>query len=218
MRAAAVRGRRPASRHPADRHAASRAACRSTNHPGTRAVRPAARRGCSQRRRCRPDDRSRRPAPARAPCSRRCPAPPRRSVTPPARRSTCRAAIVRLDDRALGQAEVENLHLPVVQDEDVLRLEIAMDDAACSAPRRARARSASRSRSPSATTAAAVRAGRAASGPRAAPSRRSATPSCAAEIVNGEDVRMGERGDGARFALEPREAIGVGADSAAAGP
>ena len=32
--------------------------------------------------------------------------------------------------RRLRQAEVENLHLPVVEDEHVLRLEIAVDDAA----------------------------------------------------------------------------------------
>ena len=31
--------------------------------------------------------------------------------------------------RLARQAEVENLHLPVVEQEDVLRLEIAMDDA-----------------------------------------------------------------------------------------
>src|SRR3954452_22379032 len=33
-----------------------------------------------------------------------------------------------------------------------------------------------------------------------------------AEIVNGEDVRVGERGDSEGFALEPRAGIGVGGE------
>jgi hypothetical protein len=47
------------------------------------------------------------------------------------------------------------------------------------------------------------------------PSTSSATVNVAAllaHVVNGEDVRVRERGDGARFGFEPRAALGIGGD------
>ena len=127
------------------------------------------------------------------------------------RRHLCGGGCVRLDGGGPGETEVENLHLPVVQDEDVVGLEIAMHDAACMRrfePARSLRRDGGRLLRRQRTAADQV-------------AQRLAFEQfgdgvvhavVAAEIVNREDVGMRERGDGARFAFEPRDAIRVGAD------
>ena len=81
------------------------------------------------RRRARTDraaDRRPRRAPAPAPCSRPCRAPCRHRSRPS---SACSREPAAGAD-CFRQPEVENLHVPVAQQHDVLGLQIAMDDAA----------------------------------------------------------------------------------------
>ena len=93
------------------------------------AGRSASRRGSRRTKRCPCDGRAAGRGPARATCSRPCPA-----RCPAAVSATLRLAGIRCRlpavPRRFRQPEVEDLHDPVPGDEDVLRLQIAMDDAA----------------------------------------------------------------------------------------
>ena len=111
--------------------------------------------------------------------------------------------------RFLGQAEIENLQMAVTEDEQVFRLEIAVDDPA---------------------GVGGVQPARDLRGHRHGPRDRHGPAVqrlpqrlpleqlrdgvvhavVIAEIVNGEDVRMGERGDRTRLALESRDPFGIG--------
>jgi hypothetical protein len=110
---------------------------------------------------------------------------------------------------ALGEAEVEDLHVPVVGHEDVVGLEVAVHDAA-SVRRGEPARDLQRP-----VDGLLLRHGR---GVEPAAQRLAleqlghgvGDAVVPAEVVDREDVRMRERGDGLGLALEARERVGVG--------
>ena len=104
---------------------------------------------------------------------------------------------------ALREAEVEHLHLAVGGDLDVRGLQIAMDDAAARALPRARRRSAGRSRAPR-RPASRRRFRSLGQRPRRrrAPGRGTLDPCASSSAVDRRDVRMIERREHLRFALE----------------
>ena len=113
---------------------------------------------------------------------------------------------------SLRQAEVEDLDVAVSRDEEVLGLQVPVDDALSRAPRRGPWRPAARSPRPvfwRDRTRVEL------------PAQRVAFQKLhdgigdavlRSEVEDREDVRMGKRRDRLRFALEPRERVGIGRD------
>ena len=105
-----------------------------------------------------------------------------------------------------GQTEVEHLHRRRRRELDVGRLQIAVDDALARAPPRARRRSAARSQRLVRPAAARARAASASVWPSTSSRTSAWTPSRLLDAVDRADVRMIERGQHARLALESRAA------------
>ena len=106
------------------------------------------------------------------------------------------------------EAKVQDLHLAVVQQEDVLGLQVAMDDPlvvrrgkTASHLDRALRRLADRERPPRQPLAQRLAVEQFRDGV--------GEPVVHAEVEDRQDVRVRQRGDGFRFALEPRQAVGV---------
>ncbi len=124
-------------------------------------------------------------------------------------RLACRAAGTQVRGRHRArEAKVENLHLTVVQDENVLGLQVAMDDPLVVCRRKAAGHLNGTFR----RLADRERAARQAFTQRLAIEQfhgRIDQPVVSAEIEDRQDVRMRKRGDRFRFALEPRQPVGV---------
>ena len=116
------------------------------------------------------------------------------------------------------QAEVEDLDAAVGRDEQVARLDVAMDDAAIVGGGETAWRSAARSRRPCGPAS-----GRPAMRSRSvSPSRSSVTmyedPLLDADVVHREDVRMIQPAGSPRFLLESAPTIRIAAKTPPAGP
>ena len=110
--------------------------------------------------------------------------------------------------KQLGKAEVEDLDVPVLRDEDVLGLQVPMDDAFL--VRRGKALRDLEGVVDGLASAAAARSSFSRS---VSPSRSSMTayglPSCVAEVVDREDVRDGQSARPPGLPLEARQALGI---------
>ena len=135
----------------------------------------------------------------------------------PGRRVRHRRTVTGGGGNASREAEVEDFHVAGARDEDVAGLQVAMDDAAIVrggkgpgdlhavlerlADRHRTARDDRRERLAVEQLGDGVR-GRA----------------VLADVVDRDDVRVGERGEGFHLALEPREGVGIGGEDAREGP
>ena len=127
------------------------------------------------------------------------------------RRHHRRSSVGPPDTNRFGQAEVEDLCAAVVRDEDVLRLQVAMDDAFVMRRRKA---ACDLDGDVDGTSRGRRSLGQFLSKRFALKQFRHDEVETAlfTDVVHGQDVRMAQRGDGARFLFEPAQPVGIRGD------